>query len=94
MSEFQEQVYYLVTYNATGYNGGKKGKGLVSTEAIETTPAEFLKSCYQDDNISDGPYVILYAEPITREPMTRNHLGPYLSIMRPMSIPKIPVNRK
>lgn len=55
--------YWFISYLAAGYD---RGPGLYANDAIDVSPAEFIRQCYVEKH-SDLPYVILYAEKISKE---------------------------
>lgn len=53
---------WFISYNASGYNNGK---GLYRNCVSDKSPAEWALDLLLDKRITDGPYVILYAEKIS-----------------------------
>ena len=59
-----ENEYWFISYNATGYD---RGNGLYANAVISISPSEWIEEIYQNPEITDGPYVILYAEKVDEE---------------------------
>lgn len=61
-----KKQYWFVSYVVTG-----KGGMIYENCTIDISPAEWAARLEGDPNIDDSPYVILYAEKLTKEQWQR-----------------------